>query len=157
MDNALRTAMSLEVLDKSKENYKKMWRSYDEPFEDEPRRKKEKMSRLGVNTVEAVEGVVKPESSEVAVTAAEGVGVLHEGDGGDAESFWDHQGSARTTECYSAEGEPTIFQSGSWCTNRQPQFQTTCAECTGSRCVTRGPRTFRIVRDFHDPQVLGGT
>jgi len=33
MDNALRIAMSLEVLDKSKENYKKTWRSYDEPFE----------------------------------------------------------------------------------------------------------------------------
>jgi len=68
MDDALRTAMSLEVLDKSKENYKKSWRSYDEPFEDEPCRKKEKISRLAENTVEAVEGVVKPESSEVAVT-----------------------------------------------------------------------------------------
>jgi len=56
------------VPDKSKENYKKSWRSYDEPFEDEPCRKKEKMWQLAVNTVEAVEGVVKPESSEVAVT-----------------------------------------------------------------------------------------
>jgi len=68
MDDALRTAMSLEVLDKSKENYKKTWRSYDEPFEDEPRRKKEKMSRLAVNSVETVEGEVKSEHSEGAVT-----------------------------------------------------------------------------------------
>jgi len=52
MDDALRTAMSLEVLDKSKENYKKSWRSYEEPFEDEPRRKKER--RLAVNAVETV-------------------------------------------------------------------------------------------------------
>ena len=53
MDDALGTAMSLEVLDKSKENYKKSWRSYEEPFEDEPRRKKER--RLAVNSVETVE------------------------------------------------------------------------------------------------------
>jgi len=53
MDDALRTAMSLEVLDKSKENYKKSCRSYEEPFEDEPRRKKER--RLAVNSVETVE------------------------------------------------------------------------------------------------------
>ena len=52
MDDALRTAMSLEVLDKSK-NYKKSWRSYEEPFEDEPRCKKER--RLAVNSVETVE------------------------------------------------------------------------------------------------------
>ena len=52
MDDALRTAMSLEVLDKSKENYKKSWRSYEEPFKDEPRRKKER--RLAVNSVETV-------------------------------------------------------------------------------------------------------
>ena len=51
MDDALRTAMSLEVLDKSKENYKKSWRSYEEPFEDEPRRKER---RLAVNSVETV-------------------------------------------------------------------------------------------------------
>ena len=44
--------MNLEVLDKSKENYKKSWRSYEEPFEDEPRRKKEQ--RLAVNSVETV-------------------------------------------------------------------------------------------------------
>ena len=41
------------MLDKSKENYKKSWRSYEEPFEDEPRRKKER--RLAVNSVETVE------------------------------------------------------------------------------------------------------
>jgi len=58
--------MSLEVLDKSKENYKKTWRSYEEPFEDEPRRKKER--RLAVNSVEAVEGGGKWEHSEVTVT-----------------------------------------------------------------------------------------
>ena len=45
--------MSLEVLGKSKENYKKSWRSYEEPFEDESRRKKER--RLVVNSVETVE------------------------------------------------------------------------------------------------------
>jgi len=68
MDDTLCTAMSLEVLDKSKENYKKTWRSYEEPFEDEPRRKKEKMSRLAVNSVETVEGGDKLEHSEVTVT-----------------------------------------------------------------------------------------
>jgi len=68
MDDTLRTTMSLEVLDKSKENYKKSWRSYDEPLEDEPCRKKE-MSQLVVNSVEAVkDDAVKSESSEVAVT-----------------------------------------------------------------------------------------
>ena len=66
MDDALRTAMSLQVLDKSKENYKKTWRSYEEPFEDEPHRKKER--RLAVNSVETVEGEVKSEHSEGAVT-----------------------------------------------------------------------------------------
>jgi len=66
MDDALRTAMSLDILDKSKENYKKTWRSYEEPFEDEPRRKKER--RLAVNSVETVEGGDKSEHSEVTVT-----------------------------------------------------------------------------------------
>jgi len=64
MDDALRTAMCLEVLDKSKENYKKTWRSYEEPFEDEPRRKKER--RLAVNSVETVGD--KSEHPEGAVT-----------------------------------------------------------------------------------------
>jgi len=69
MNDAPRTTMSLEVLDKSKENHKKSWRSYDEPFKDEPCKKKEKMSRLAVKSVEAAkETAVKPEMSEVTVT-----------------------------------------------------------------------------------------
>ena len=48
MDEALRTAMSLEALDKSKDIRKKTWRSYEDLFDDEPRRKKEKLSRFAV-------------------------------------------------------------------------------------------------------------
>jgi len=68
--------------------------------------------------------------------AAEGVGELHEGDGGDAEGVRDCQGPVRTTEYYSTEREPAIFQPGSWWTTKQQQFQTTCAECTGSRWLS---------------------
>jgi len=53
MDKALCTAMSLEAVDKSKDTRKKAWRSYEDLFEDEPRRKKEKMSRFAVKSVEA--------------------------------------------------------------------------------------------------------
>jgi len=68
IDDALRTAMSLEVLDKSKENHKKSWTSFDDPFEDDPHKKK-RMSRWAVKSVEAAKGsAVNPESSEVTVT-----------------------------------------------------------------------------------------
>ena len=40
MDEALRIALNLEALDKSKETQKKAWGPYDERLEDEPRRKK---------------------------------------------------------------------------------------------------------------------
>ena len=48
-----RTAMSLEALDKSKDIRKKAWRSYEDLFDDEPCRKKEKLSRFAVKAVEA--------------------------------------------------------------------------------------------------------
>jgi len=68
IDEALRTAMSLEALDKSKETQKKVWRSYDDPLEDEPRKKKES-SRLAVKSVEAsTEDATSPELPEVSVT-----------------------------------------------------------------------------------------
>jgi len=69
MDEALRTVMGLEALDQSKETHKKVWRPYDDPFEDEPRKKQENSSRMVVKSVEAsTEDAISPESSEVTVT-----------------------------------------------------------------------------------------
>jgi len=68
MDEALRTAMSLEALDKSKDIRKKAWRSYEDLLDDEPRQKKEKLSRFAVKAVEASTGdAVKTEPSVVTV------------------------------------------------------------------------------------------
>ena len=52
MDEALRIALNLEALDKSRENYKKTLEPQEELSEDEPRRRKEKSSRLAVKSVE---------------------------------------------------------------------------------------------------------
>ena len=68
MGEALRTAMSLEALDKLKDIRKKAWRSYEDLFEDEPHRKKEKLSRFAVKSVEASTGdAVKTEPSVVTI------------------------------------------------------------------------------------------
>jgi len=68
MDEALRTAMSLEALDKLKDIRKKAWRSYDDLFADEPRRKKEKLSRFAVKAVETSAGdAVETDTSVVTV------------------------------------------------------------------------------------------
>jgi len=118
MDDALRTTMSLELLDKSKENYKKTWRSYDEPFEDEE--EGEDVVTGGEYSGSSRGCGQAGEFRGCGDAAAEGVGKLHEGDDKDAEGFWDCQGSVHTIEYHSAEGETNIFQSGSWCTTKQP-------------------------------------
>jgi len=51
MDEALRIALNLEVLDKYKETQKKATELREEPSDEEPRRRKEKPARLAVKSV----------------------------------------------------------------------------------------------------------